>query len=90
MTSREGRMRLYVYQPGPPGYISAEFAMPDRQWRELEGRRLSGHAEAGTPPMSEHSRILPRDQVPTDVLAAWEAGDDTGFEEANEEPLRLV
>ena len=80
-------MRLFVYEPGPPGHISAEFAKRDGHWRELEGRRLSGHAEAGTPPMSEHARILPRDQVPTEALAAWEAGDDSAYESANQETL---
>lgn len=29
--------------------------------------------------ISEHGRLLPREQVPAEVLAAWESGDDSAF-----------
>jgi hypothetical protein len=72
-------MRLYVYEPGPPAHVSAEFVMPDETWRELTHRGLSGRGETGVSNMSEHGRLVPRDQVPAEVLAAWESCDDSAF-----------
>ena len=76
---KEVPMRLFVYEPGEPGYISASFAMADETWREIERRGLSGRGESGVPAMSKHGRLLRRDQVPWEVLAEWESGDDSAF-----------
>lgn len=40
-------MRLYVYEPGPTAYISADVVMPDRMWREIQAAGLSGKGEFG-------------------------------------------
>ena len=53
--------------------------MADQTWREIERRGLSGRGESGVPAMSKHGRLLRRDQVPWEVLAEWESGDDSAF-----------
>jgi len=82
-------MRLYIYEPGLPGFIRAELAVTESEW----GQVLAGHCGAegvlDGPTLNAHTEVLERHELLAvstrrRALLAWEAREDDAFEAAQE------